>query len=225
MRVLYYFSLDPGSRIARLVLSEKMIDFTIQHEYPWKLSEKFLSCSPYEMLPTFVDNNGVCVSGILAITEYLEEICPDPRILGHTLKQRADARQIAYWFISEFKKDVLGPILQEKVLKRFESKTASAPNPNVMRNAMYDIPRFLDRVVYLLERRSYLAGRDFSIADISVASFISVLDYLGVLNWNNYSKTLFTWYVRVKSRKSFRPLLMDTISVIPPSRNYAKLDF
>lgn len=225
MRVLYYYSLDAYSRIVRIVLSEKMVDFSVQHELPWKLSEKFKSCSSYEVLPTFVDNNGICISGVFAIIEYLEETIPDPVILGYTVKQKAEARQIAYWFISEFSKEVLDPILQEKVLKRFATKTSSEPNPGAIRNAMYNIPRFLDRIIYVLERRSWLVGRNLSIADISVASFISVLEYLGILKWSNYSEALLTWYLKIKSRKSFRPLLTDIISMIPPSRNYAKLDY
>jgi glutathione S-transferase len=34
-----------------------------------------------------------------------------------------------------------------------------------------------------------------------------------------------TWYARVKSRPSFRPLLAETLAGIPPSETYANLDF
>lgn len=225
MRVLYYYSLDAHSRIIRLLMTEKMVDFKLQYEFPWKISEQLRQINSYNVLPVLTDNSGNSIIGVSAIMEYIEEAYPDPRVFGYTPKQRAEARQIAYWFISEFQHSVLLPIVSEKVSKRFSSKMASAPNPNVIRNAIYNIPRFLDRMVWLLDRRSWLAGRDFSIADITASSFISILDYLGILKWNNYNAVLLSWYIRIKSRRSFQPLLSDTISIIPPSRNYAKLDY
>ncbi len=225
MRILYYYPLDAHSRIVRLLMAEKMVDFKLQYEFPWKMSEQLRQKNYYSALPVLVDSNSTTIAGVFAIIEYLEEVYPDPHVFGYTSNQRAEARQIAYWFISEFQYDVLLPIAQEKVLKRFSSKSSSAPNPSVIRNAIYNIAHFLDRMVWLLERRSWLAGRDFSIADISASSFISVLDYLGILKWNNYNPVLLSWYVRIKSRRSFQPLLNDTISIIPPSRNYAKLDY
>lgn len=225
MRLLYYYPLDACSRIVRLLMSEKMLDFKLQYEFPWKLSEQLQQRYYYSTLPMLTDNNGTTVAGVSAIMEYIEEAYPDPHIFGYTAKQRAEARQIAYWFISEFQYGVVLPIVQEKVSKRFLSKNSSAPNPGVIRNAIYNISPFLDRMVWLLDRRSWLAGRDFSIADISASSFISVLDYLGILKWNNYNTVLLSWYVRIKSRRSFQPLLTDIISTIPPSRNYTKLDY
>lgn len=225
MRVLYYYSLDAFSRIIRLIMTEKMLDFKIQYELPWKPTEQFSSSIVYKMLPTLVDGNATCVSGVSAIMEYLEDAYQTPRVFGYTVAQRAETRQIAYWFISDFYTNVYEPITREKILNRFYSKTSVSPNPSIIRKALYNIPQFIDRVVYLLERRSWLAGREFSIADITVASFVSILDYLGVLKWNNYSELLLTWYVRIKSRKSFQPLLSDIMSSIPPSRSYAKLDY
>jgi glutathione S-transferase len=34
-----------------------------------------------------------------------------------------------------------------------------------------------------------------------------------------------SWYARLKSRPSFRPLLTETMAGIPPSKTYADLDF
>jgi glutathione S-transferase len=82
----------------------------------------------------------------------------------------------------------------------------------------------MDFISWLIDRRNWLAGRDFSIADIYASSLVSVLDYLGVIQWNKYDIAK-TWYARIKSRPSFRGILVDNLPQIPPSSDYANLDF
>ena len=225
MRILFYYPLNAFSRVIRIILAEKQLDFKLQYEFPWDLSDQLLSVSRYATLPVLTDINGTTISGVAAIVDYLEEAYPEHNMVGNDLLQRAEARQIAYWFLFNFYQEVYYPVMDEKIIKRFKSKSMSAPNPSIIRNALYKMPKFLDYITQLLDRRSWLAGRDYSIADISAASFISVLDYLGTLKWTNYDNVLQTWYLRIKSRRSFSQLLTDTISTIPPSVNYSKLDY
>ena len=225
MRVLFHYPLHAYSRVIRILLAEKQLEFKLQYESPWSLSDQLLACNRYEILPTLTDTNGTTVSGVTAIIEYLEEAYPSHNLTGETLMQRTETRQIANWFLYSFYQEAYYPILDEKIVKRFKSKSVNAPDPAIIRNALYKIPKYLNYVIHLLDRRSWLAGRDFSIADISAAAFISVLDYLSTLKWSNYDDTLQTWYLRVKSRKSFKSLLADTIPTVPPSKNYAKLDY
>ena len=77
---------------------------------------------------------------------------------------------------------------------------------------------------WLLERRTFLAGDFFSVADISLASALSSLDYLSELEWNNYKKAK-DWYSVIKSKPSFRDILEESIYNIQPSSHYKDLDF
>ena len=63
-----------------------------------------------------------------------------------------------------------------------------------------------------------------SYADLAAAAHLSVADYLGDVPWNE-DETAKTWYARVKSRPSFRPLLGEMIPGIPAAATYADLDF
>jgi glutathione S-transferase len=63
-----------------------------------------------------------------------------------------------------------------------------------------------------------------SYADLAAAVHLSVADYLGDVPWNE-DEAAKTWYARVKSRPSFRPLLAETVPGIPASATYANLDF
>jgi glutathione S-transferase len=72
--------------------------------------------------------------------------------------------------------------------------------------------------------RNWLAGETMSYADLAAAAQLSSVDYLGDVPWNE-DEAAKTWYARVKSRPSFRPLLQDALPGVPASAVYANLDF
>ena len=63
-----------------------------------------------------------------------------------------------------------------------------------------------------------------SYADLAAAAHLSAIDYLGDVPWNQ-DEAAKSWYARVKSRPSLRPLLIESYPGIQPSRTYADLDF
>ena len=75
-----------------------------------------------------------------------------------------------------------------------------------------------------MRTRDWLAGERLSYADLAAAAHLSAIDYLGDVPWNQ-DESAKNWYARVKSRPSFRPLLIETFPGIVPSRTYADLDF
>jgi glutathione S-transferase len=79
-------------------------------------------------------------------------------------------------------------------------------------------------VGWLVRQRNWLAGEELSYADLAAAAHMSVVDYLGDVPWTE-DEAAKSWYVRVKSRPSFRPLLADVVAGIPPVAHYANLDF
>jgi glutathione S-transferase len=98
------------------------------------------------------------------------------------------------------------------------------PDSNAIRAAGANLHNHLEYIAWLCDRRSWLAGDHFSLADIAAAAHVSVVDYLGDVPWENHPGAK-DWYARVKSRPSFRPLLADHLPGAPPPRHYADLDF
>lgn len=225
MRVLYHFPLCAFSRTVRIILAEKRLDFSLEYEQPWNISEELLTLDPIGIIPLFQDINGICVSGSSAVREYIEEIYPEPNIIGSSPEARAESRRIADCFSFAFFKDVYLDIITERILKRFSrNMTERIPDTAKMRSAMAKANTYIEYISWLVDRRNWLAGQYFSIADIYASSFISVLDYLGCINWSKHEIAK-GWYVRIKSRPSFRSILKDNLSQIPPSKDYANLDF
>ena len=107
-------------------------------------------------------------------------------------------------------------------MKRFLG--LGAPQPGVIRSASRNLRNHMDYLSYLAERRNYLADGVVSLADLAAAAHLSVADYLGHVDWPAYPAVK-DWYAKVKSRKSFRPLLDDRVPGLDPPKHYSELDF
>lgn len=222
MRILYHFPLSPFSRKVRLALKEKELDAELRVEKTWERRTDFLALNPAGQVPVLIDNDLVLAeSG--AICEYLDEVYPGKRsLIGFDPPTRAEARRLANWFDLKFNREVTQHLLNEKLFKRFLGM--GAPDSAPIRAALKNLHTHLSYIVWLVERRKFLAGDDFTIADIAAAAQLSCVDYLGDAPWDDHPAAK-VWYMTVKSRPSFRPLLGDHIPGLPPPSHYANLDF
>lgn len=222
MRTLYHLLLNPFCRTVRLVLCEKKLSFTLQEEKVWERRDKFLALNPVGEVPVFVEEQGTAISSSDAICEYLDEICPSPSLIGGSPLVRAETRRLVYWFNQKFDIEVTKNIVDEKITKR--NLGLGQPNSRAVRAGHSNIHVHLEYISYLIERRQWLSGNELSLADLAAAAHLSTVDYLGDVPWEKY-QTVKEWYVRIKSRPSFRPLLEDLIPGTPPPKHYKDLDF
>jgi glutathione S-transferase len=135
---------------------------------------------------------------------------------------RAEVRRLVGWFDRKFDREVTARLLDEKIMKRLVR--SGQPDSNAIRVASANLHIHLEYIAWLCDRRSWLAGDHFSLADVTAAAHISIIDYLGDMPWETHPGAK-DWYARVKSRPSFRPLLADHVPGAPPPRHYADLDF
>lgn len=224
MRRLFQYPLSGLSRAVRIILAEKRLDYEMIYEAPWKPSDDLYDVNFFGEVPTLVDTNGVIIYGNSAVREYLDEVYPDISLIGMDYQQRAEARKIADWADNILYRDIYYPVIHERILKRFIKDNDKQPNPTCIRGAISKLNNYMEYMAWLIDRRNWLAGKEFSIADIATASLISVLDYLGIIQWHKY-ELVKGWYARIKSRPSFRNILQDNLPQIPPADNYANLDF
>lgn len=222
MRTLYHLWLSPFSRKVRVTLKEKHLDFELKVEKVWERRPEFLALNPAGTVPVLVDENGAVVADSGVICEYLDEAYPERGLIGDDLAARAEVRRLVAWFDQKFAREVTDNLLGEKMMKRFLG--LGQPNSAAIRAGYANMKYHLEYLGYLAERRKYLAGDHFSLADIAAATQLSSLDYLGDVAWDDHPHAK-EWYVRIKSRPSFRPLLADHIPGAPPPKHYADLDF
>ncbi len=221
MVLLVHHSISPQSRKIRLIMAEKKMLFVLKEEEPWNISPDIAKINPSGELPVLIFDGNV-ISGNNAITEYLEESNPQYKLLPEDLKERAEVRRICEWFDVKFYNEVYKYIVAEKIIKRFQYK--QAPNSKILKAGLNNLKYHMEYIDYLADRNNYIAGKKLSLADLTVAAHLSVIDYLGDISWSEY-KNAKLWYAKIKSRPSFKDILKDNIKGIYPSENYANLDF
>jgi glutathione S-transferase len=222
MRILYHFPLSPASRKLRLVLQEKGLDFTPKIEKWWERRPEFLALNPAGEVPVLIEPDGTVLADPVAITEFLDETYREKLLIGLNPLDRAETRRLVAWFDGKMAREASEPILGEKLIKRLTG--TGGPDSAALRAGKANLGAHLDYISFLAERRRWLAGDHFSIADIAAAAHLSALDYLGDVPWDDHEPAK-DWYARIKSRPAFRPLLSDHLPGIAPPPHYADLDF
>ena len=222
MRTLYHLPLDPGCRKVRILLAEKNLECELKAEKTWERRTEFLKLSPAGEVPVLLDQDGTSVPGSQVICEYIDEAYPEPPFIGTSPIDRAEVRRLVGWFDDKFQREVTRNLVEEKMMKRFLG--LGEPNSEAIRAGHANIHYHLDYVGWLCDRRRWLAGDDFSLADIPAAAHLSAVDYLGDVPWDEHGGAK-DWYARVKSRPSMRSLLVDNIPGAKPAKHYADLDF
>ena len=143
-------------------------------------------------------------------------------LMPEEVDYKAEVRRMMYWFNNKFYKEVTNYIVQEKIIRPMQ--TNEAPRTDLLRAAKINLKYHLRYITSLIEQRGYIGGDMFSVADIVAACHISILDYFNEIFWDQYV-ALKEWYLIIKSRPSFRPILNDTFRGIGPSQQYKALDF
>ncbi len=222
MRTLYHGWLSPFSRKVRIVLGEKGLEFDLVVEKDWERRREFLMLNPAGTVPVLVEQDGAVFSDANAICEYLDESHSPGALAGTEARDRAETRRLVAWFDQKFFREVTSNLVGEKLYKRFMGM--GTPDSGAIRAGHANLVPHLEYIAWLCDRRTWLGGANFGLADIAAAAQISCVDYLGDVPWAGHAGAK-DWYARVKSRPSFRPLLADYIPGLPPPKHYANLDF
>jgi glutathione S-transferase len=229
MSTLFHHPFCPHSRFVRLALNEYGVATRLIEERTWERRRDFLAINPAGTTPVLVDEGLPPIPGAGIVAEYLDELCGDTferRLLPRQAGPRIEVRRLMSWFNDKFFAEVSGPLTTERLYKRHMPLNAGGgpPETDVLRAARNNIRYHMAYIGWLARSRDWLAGDQLTYADLAAAAHLSAVDYLGDVPWNE-DEAAKNWYVRVKSRPSFRPILAETLAGIPPSPTYADLDF
>ncbi|NJM55704.1 MAG: glutathione S-transferase family protein [Verrucomicrobiae bacterium] len=233
MLTLVHFRLCPFSRSIRIALGELGLEAAFVEERAFEGRPEFLALNPAGELPVLQGPDGLLLCGALSIAEYLGEAArvggplqrlatsglPLPpeaaqraalELFPGTIEDRAEVRRLVDWFHRKLDREVTRDLLAEKVYSRLMANGGPhAPDADILRAVRANMRYHLRYISFLADQRRWLAGDDFSYADISGAAHLSVADYLGEIAWDDHPRAK-VWYMRVKSRPSMRAVLADT---------------
>ena len=232
MSKLTHFPLCPFSRSVRILLAELDMPVELAVEYPWAWRPAFLALNPSGDLPVLELRDGAVIAGAYAISEYLGEMVRhgpiDERLrdpFPGNAEDRGEVRRVVDWFHRKLDAEVTRDLLREKLHPRMRPELAARPpSPEALRALRSNLRYHLSYIGFLVDQRRWLAGDDMTFGDLAAAAHISVLDYLDEIAWDQ-QPVVRQWYVRLKSRPSFRTILADRVPGVAPPLHYADLDF
>lgn len=221
MICLYHVPFCPLSRKVWMGLREKRIPAESMVERIEAPSSGLISIDPLGTLPTLVDHDIVC-SGDYSAVEYLDEVYPTPLLTGTSPQVRAEVRRLISWADRILYNDVYITLFFERILKG--RLFGGGPDSGILRDGKTALKEHMALIEKLADERKFLGGDAFSWADIAIATQLSCVDYFGDIPWDRFSAAC-VWYMKIKSRSSFRPFLELRVPGVPPASCYGNLDF
>ena len=199
----------PNPRRVRIFFAEKGITYDskqvniVQGE---NLSQEFLSINPRGRLPTLVLDDGNVLDESIAICRYIEEVYPDPPLMGSDplSKARIEARQRHIEF------DGLLPVAEvfRNAYPRFQTRGVGGSVgdvnaiPELVARGKILITRFFERLEVELNQSQYIAGSEFSIADITALCTLDFATTHARIPFPTDCPALRCWYQTVSARPS-----------------------
>lgn len=164
---LYTTKFSPNPRRVEIYLKEKGISDVERIRVDLLKGEhrtaEFKAKNPLSLLPVLeLDDNRVLTES-LAICQYLEELYPQPTLVGDDAWQRAqttEALRLAELGL------LSGAMTAFQHTQPYFAKRV-AQNPAIASEGQRHFAMYLERIDDLLERREWLAGALFTLADIT----------------------------------------------------------
>lgn len=157
----------------------------------------YLGLNPAGQTPALTLDDGHTIGETYAICEYLEELHPQPALIGSTPEERAETRM--WWRRAELA--ICHPMVQgfyySEGLDLFKDRFRCLPEAaDGLKAKARDGMLWLDG---LLETRTWLAGERFSIADICLYCYMDQLRSAGQTAPEE-AASLLAWFDRVSKR-------------------------
>jgi glutathione S-transferase len=170
-----YSSLGPNPRLVRMFLIEKGIEVERIHYDIIKgenRSAAFAEKNVLQTLPVLETDDGSLLTESVPICEYLEELHPEPNLIGRTPLERAEVRRWLRWF----DQDVVVPMTMG--FRGGAGRPMFAPRMSVASTeAAAELSAMADeKLVWLdgqLGDKDHLCLNRFSLADLLVFCFIN----------------------------------------------------
>jgi glutathione S-transferase len=180
---LYWFPIAPNPTRVRLYLAEKaaggariaLEEQLVNLPAGEQRQPEHLARNPLGRLPVLETDDGRFLTESLAIIEYLEELHPEPPLIGSTPAARARVRELER--IAELA--VLQPIA--RIIHGTKSPLGLPPAPEVAAHARAALPDGLAVLeARLADGRPFLAGGAVTIADCTLAAGFQFARFAGV---------------------------------------------
>ena len=231
MLELWHATHSTCSQKVRICLAEKRLPWKshfvdlrrFQH-----LEPEFLALNPAAMVPVLKDGGRV-IRESLVINEYLDDAYPQPALRPRSALERARMREWTLYIAEEptwavkvpsFQKNIRPEVSARYTASEIEKLAQKMPNRETAARwvkavkqgfseaeisaSMDRLARTLDRMERALAEGPWLAGEEYSLADVDMAPFVHRIAALGGGEMIEARARVTGWYGRLRSREAFR---------------------
>lgn len=175
---LYYSPIAPNPTRVRIYVGEKGID-DLEMELVSLIegqqnSDLHRRRSPLGTLPVLELDDGSFLTESTAIIEYLEELHPDPPMIGTTPEERAKVREL------DRLADIGVLISFARTVHATKSPLGRPPCPEVATDAIRRVPDVLAILDRRLEQHTFLGGDRPCIADCTLRAAYGFAEFGGI---------------------------------------------
>jgi glutathione S-transferase len=205
---LYQSNTSPNSRRVRIYLAEKGISMPIvpvDLVAKEQFSDAYAAINPRRVVPTLVLDDGTAIGEVPAILRYLEEVHPEPPLLGATPKSKA---QIAMW---ERRAELEGFAAAMEAVRNsvpaLKNRAIAGPHdyeqiPALVERSKTRVRNFYADFDAHLADVPFVAGDAFSVADITAVVTVDFATKAAGLPIADEHAALKRWYGTVSARPS-----------------------
>ena len=207
---LYDFELAPNAQRVRVFLAEKGLEVPTEQlnvRDDDQFVEPFTSMNPFHCVPFLELDNGTVIAESMSICRYLEELHPEPPLFGRTAEERA---VIDMW-LRRFELDAFIPMLHAvrnhvpmfagRVVPGTRTDLPQLPVMVTRGKEMMEV--FLARVEPHMAQNEFIAGPDFTIADITGYFTVRMTNALEMDLTRSYPAVT-AWFAKVSQRPAFQ---------------------
>jgi len=207
---LYDFELAPNAQRVRVFLAEKGLEVPTQQlnvRDDDQFVEPFTSMNPFHCVPFLELDDGKVIAESMSICRYLEELHPEPPLFGRTAEERA---VIDMW-LRRFELDAFIPMLHavRNHVPMFAGRVVPGTRtdlpqlPVMVTRGKEMIEVFLTRVEPHMAQNEFIAGPDFTIADITGFFTVRMTNALEMDLTTSYPAVT-AWFAKVSARPAFQ---------------------
>jgi glutathione S-transferase len=236
---LYHNDMSVCAQKVRFALAEKELSWQ-GHHLSLRIGDQqkpeYLKLNPNAVVPTLVDNGTVIIESTV-INEYLDDAYPEQRLRPADVAERARMRlwtkqldesvhaatsvvssAIAFRYqklasgmeaLEEFHKKMPDPVKREKSWENITKGVESG----FFAEAVKRFDKLLADMESSLMASPWLAGKEFSLADIGYAPYVTRLDHLQLRFLWDKRPHIPAWYDRLRERRSYTEALEKWFNV------------
>lgn len=197
-----YQSIGPNPRVVKMFMAEKGIDLPrapIDLMAGENRKEPYLSVNPAGQTPALELDDGSVITEITNICEYLDELHPEPSLVGKTPQERAETRMWTRRIDLNICEPMANGFRYSQGLAMFQPRMRCLPEAaDGLKAIAQDKITWLDG---LMAGKTFVAGDRLTLADILLFCFLDFGVAVGQpLNPEN--KNIAGWFERMQARPS-----------------------